>query len=403
MAEETGTKRTAKRLTAAFVKTARPGLHADGDGLYLRVDNEGHRRWSFISQKGGKRREIGLGSAREVLLAEARAKAHEARETIRAGRDPIAERKAARKPGSGPLTFGAVVNALLEAKEPEWRNAKHRAQWHMTLTKYAAPLANLPVVDVDTESVLRVLQPVWTSRPETASRLRGRIEAVLDYARAKGALPHDKANPARWKGHLSHLLPKRGKLSRGHHAAMPWRDVPGFVAQLRQRETIGARAFEFLILTVARTGEVLGAKWDEVNLETKVWTVSADRMKAGREHRVPLSKRALEIIEELTEARVGELIFPRSNMAFAMTLRRMGLEGVTAHGMRSAFRDWAGDATHFPRELAEAALAHVIGDKAEQAYRRSDSLEKRRDLMEAWARHCEPSGGKVVTLARRPS
>jgi len=277
----------------------------------------------------------------------------------------------------------------------------------MTLTEYAKPLAGTPVVAIDTESILSVLKPIWQTKPETASRLRGRIEAVLDYARAKGNLPHDRANPARWKSHLAHLLPKRGKLSRGHHAAMAWRDVPAFLERLRERETVAARALEFTILTAARTSEVLGACWSEFDLEAKIWTVPARRMKAAREHRVPLSDAALTIVEKLTEAKAGEFVFPGqragrplSNMAFEMVLRRMNVK-VTTHGFRSSFRDWCGDATRFPRELAEAALAHVIGDKSEQAYRRSDALERRQELMDAWARHCELGvKANVVALTR---
>jgi integrase len=405
MAEEK--RRVAKRLSAAFVRAAAQGFWPDGDGLYLRVDDKGNRRWVFVSQKGGKRREMGLGSARAVSLADARTLAHEARQAILGGRDPIADRRTAEKVESRPLTFGAAVNALLEAKESEWRNTKHRAQWRMTLTEYAKPLAGTPVVAIDTESILSVLKPIWQTKPETASRLRGRIEAVLDYARAKGNLPHDRANPARWKSHLAHLLPKRGKLSRGHHAAMAWRDVPAFLERLRERETVAARALEFTILTAARTSEVLGACWSEFDLEAKIWTVPARRMKAAREHRVPLSDAALTIVEKLTEAKAGEFVFPGqragrplSNMAFEMVLRRMNVK-VTTHGFRSSFRDWCGDATRFPRELAEAALAHVIGDKSEQAYRRSDALERRQELMDAWARHCELGvKANVVALTR---
>ena len=407
--------RVAKRLNAASARTLGPGFWPDGDGLYLRVDDKSNRRWVFVSQKAGKRREMGLGSIRTVSLADARVLAHEARQAVRDGRDPIAERRTAERAKDGPMTFSEAATSLLEAKASEWRNAKHRAQWRMTLTEYAKPLANMPVAAVDTEAVLSVLKPLWQTKPETASRLRGRIEAVLDFARAKGDIPQDRANPARWKGHLAHLLPKRGKLTRGHHAAMAYRDVPAFIGKLREQETVAAAALELLILTASRTGEVLGARWDEFDLDAKVWTVPAARMKAARAHRVPLPERALEILTELAEVRTGELVFPGqraaqavpgvalplSNMAFTMLLRRMELGDVTVHGFRSAFRDWCGDASHFPREVAEAALAHVIGDKAEQAYRRSDALEKRRELMEAWASFCEGNPPNVVALTRR--
>lgn len=403
MAEQN--RRVAKRLSAASVRTLGPGFWPDGDQLFLRVDDKGNRRWVFVSQKAGKRREMGLGSLRTVSLSQARELAHETRQAIRDGRDPIAERRAAERAKNGPVTFFEAANALLEGKAPEWRNAKHRAQWCMTLLEYGKPLAGMPVAAIDTEAVLSVLKPLWQTKPETASRLRGRIEAVLDYARAKGDMPHDRANVARWKNHLEHLLPKRGKLTRGHHAAMAHKDVAAFIGKLRERETVAAIAFEFLVLTAARSGEVLGARWSEIDFETKVWTVPASRMKTACEHRVPLSGRALEILERLAEAKTSEFVFPGqraetplSNMVFGMLLRRMGLGDVTAHGFRSAFRDWAGDATHFPREHIEAALAHVIGNKAELAYRRSDALEKRRDIMTSWAAYCEP-GKKLNVIA----
>lgn len=262
-----------------------------------------------------------------------------------------------------------------------------------------------PIGDVDTAKVLSVLQPLWLARPETALRLRGRIEAVLDYARAHRY--REGENPGRWRGHLDKLLPKRQKLTRGHHKAMAYAEVPGFVAGLRERGSIAAMALEFLILTAARSGEVLGARWDEIDFEAKIWTVPADRMKAAKEHRVPLSARALAILKALDEARMGEFIFPGqkrgeplSNMAFAAVLRRMKVEGVTVHGFRSAFRDWCGEETSFPREVAEAALAHVAGDATERAYRRGDALEKRRKLMKAWAAYCERGAPSNVVRLR---
>jgi integrase len=326
---------------------------------------------------------------------------------LEAGKNPIEAKRQAAMIEAGKPTFGTVADALMAAKESEWRNPKHRAQWRMTLETYAAPLWPRPVDEIDTAAVLAVLKPLWQAKPETASRLRGRIEAVLDAAKAQGHRSGE--NPAAWRGHLAHLLPKRGKLTRGHHAAMAYADVPAFVAQLREREALAALALEFCILTAARSGEVLGARWSEVDLVAKVWTVPAERMKATREHRIPLSDRAVAILEKLAEARAGELVFPGqrankplSTMAMEMVLRRMKIEGATVHGFRSAFRDWAGNETHFPREVAEAALAHVIGDKAEQAYRRGDALEKRCGLMEAWSQHCEPKTmSNVVTIANR--
>ena len=338
---------------------------------------------------------MGLGSVDIVPLARARQLAADARVDVAAGRDPIEERKSARKAVQHKKTFGEVADALIEAKASAWRSAKHRAQWVMTLTNYAAPLRSLAVDDIDTEAVLSVLQPLWQSKPETASRLRGRIEAVLDAARAWGYTPRHQANPARWRGHLDALLPKRHKLTRGHHAAMAYDSVPGFIARLRERESMAALALEFTILTAARSGEVLGAKWSEVDIDKQVWTIPAQRMKSARPHRVPLSAPALTILAKLNEAKMSDYIFtgvrperPLSAMAMAMAMRRMKVEGVTVHGFRSSFRDWAGNMSRFPRELAEAALAHTIGDKAEQAYRRGDALDKRRSLMEAWASFC---------------
>jgi integrase len=275
----------------------------------------------------------------------------------------------------------------------------------MTLTRYAEPLREMPVSAIDTAAVLSVLQPLWKSLPETASRVRGRIEHVLDAAKARGYRTGE--NPARWRGHLDNLLPKRQRLTRGHHPAMPYANVPIFIAQLRERQSasIGALALEFTIATAARSGEVLGARWDEIDTVAKVWTVPAQRMKSGREHRVPLSTRALAILAQAQMVRLGSFVFPGARaskplsvMALGMTLRRMGRSEVTVHGFRSAFRDWAGNETNFQRELAEAALAHVVGDKAEQAYRRGDALEKRRSLMEAWASHLTAGGTLSTSL-----
>jgi integrase len=251
-----------------------------------------------------------------------------------------------------------------------------------------------------------LLKPIWTAKAETASRVRGRVEKVLDAAKAKGF--RDGENPARWRGHLDHLLPRPSKLARGHHAAMPYEDVAPFIAKLRKREASAALALELCILTAARSGEILGMHWSEIDLDKKIWTVPANRMKAGREHRVPLSPRAVDIFRQLEKLRTGEFVFPGqargkplSNMAMEMILRRMKIENATVHGFRSSFRDWAGNVSNFPRELVETALAHVIGDKAEQAYRRSDALEKRRKLMDAWAAYCAaPRTGSLVAFRR---
>ncbi len=396
-----------KKLSARAVATiTEPGRRSDGEGLYLNVTSSGGRSWLFIWKRDGKRREMGLGSAGSVTLARARELASTCRAQVAAGLDPIEIRDAAEKAKSGTPTFGAIADALIAAKEVEWRNAKHRAQWKMTLQHYAAPLRSRPVDQINTANVLAVLKPLWLQKPETASRLRGRIEAVLDAAKAQDHRSGE--NPAAWRGHLAHLLPKRGKLTRGHHAAMNYCDVPEFIGRLHERDAIAALALEFYILTATRSGEVLGARWSEIDFEGKVWTVPASRMKAAREHRIPLSDRALTIVKMLAEVKTGDLVFPGqrsgkplSGTAMAMVLRRMKIDSVTVHGFRSAFRDWAGNETHFPREVAEAALAHVIGDKAEQAYRRGDALEKRRALMEAWAGFCEPNAGSnVISLTR---
>jgi integrase len=391
-----------EKLTARAAATAKPGRYCDGRGLWLVVLPSGARKWVFRFTFAGRVTEMGLGG-HGTTLAEARKKADEARKVIAAGRNPIEAKREAERVAAAKPTFGQCAEALLAAKASEWRNEKHRQQWAMTLETYAAPLRSRPVVEIDTEAVLGVLQPLWRTTPETASRLRGRIEAVLDAARAKGYIPRNEANPARWRGHLDKLLAKRQKLTRGHHAAMAFDDVPEFIGKLRKREATAALALEFLILTAARSGEVLGARWAEIDLDAKVWAVPAARMKAGREQRVPLSCRALAILEAVAKGRTGEFIFagqktgkPLSGMAMEMVLRRMKADAVTVHGFRSAFRDWCGEATSFPRELAEAALAHVAGDATERAYRRGDALEKRRGLMEAWAAFCEPRADSNV-------
>jgi integrase len=394
------------RLTARKAETAKAGRYGDGGGLYLIVSATGARKWVYRFSWRGKVTEMGLGAGDSVSLAEARDLRDEARRTLASGRNPIEARREAARALAGKPTFGEVADALIEAKSVQWRNAKHRAQWKMTLTEYAAPLRSRPVDEISTADVLDVLKPLWLAKPETASRLRGRIEAVLDAAKAQGHRSGE--NPAAWRGHLSHLLPKRPALTRGHHAAMDYAGVPAFVQKLRERDAIAAMALEFCILTATRSGEVLGARWPEMDMEAGVWTIPPSRMKAGRLHRVPLSGRAVSIVGKLAETKVGDFVFPGrradkplSNMAMEMVLRRMKVEGATVHGFRSAFRDWAGNETHFPREVAEAALAHIVGDKAEQAYRRGDALEKRRALMEAWAAYCEPRGENVVALQRK--
>ena len=392
------------RLTARKVETVKPGVYVDGQGLRLVVGATGTRKWVFRFMRRGRSQEMGLGGS-DVSLAMARERAADARRTLAAGRNPI---DAARLAQVGQPTFGQVADEFVAAKQSEWRNGKHRAQWNMTLQRYCGPLRALPVDEIDTAAVLEILKPLWTRVPETASRLRGRIETVLDAARARGLIGPNEANPARWRGHLDKLLPKRQKLTRGHHAAMPFADVPQFMVSLQKRDAVTALALEFVILTAARSGEALGARWAEIDFQNAIWTVPAARMKAGRTHRVPLSRRALVIIKKLHAARTGEFIFPGqrpdkplSGMAMEMILRRMKADGATVHGFRSSFRDWCGEVSTFPREVAEAALAHVAGDATERAYRRGDALEKRRELMEAWGAYCEPKSGNVVSIARR--
>jgi integrase len=388
------------RLSARKVETAKPGKYSDGGNLYLIVSATGARKWVLRFTHRGRPKEMGLGSATDVPLADARDKADAARRIVAKGLNPIEERERS----ADTPTFGTVADDVRESLSAGFRNEKHKAQWRMTLETYAAPLRGKPVDAITTDDVLSVLKPIWLEKPETASRLRGRIEKVLDAAKAQGH--REGENPARWRGHLDHLLSRPSKLTRGHHAAMAYEAVPDFVGQLRDREATAALALEFCILTAARTGEVLGAKWSEIDLEKKLWTVPPARMKAGREQRVPLPRRAIWILESLAHTKVGEYVFagqqtgkPMSSMAMEMMLRRMKVQDATVHGFRSSFRDWAGNESSFPREIIEAALAHVIGDKAEQAYRRGDALEKRRTLMEAWAAYCEPRTiGNIVQL-----
>lgn len=414
-------KRVLGKLTALEVKGAKAaGRYSDGGGLYLDISQDGRRRWVFMFTDGKtasgkpKRVEMGLGSARDVGLAEARQKADEARRQIRDGVNPL-EAKRAAAVVEKEITFGFAADEFLKAFSEGWRNEKHRAQWSATLTQYGAPLREKRVEKVGTEDVLAVLQPIWREKAETASRLRGRIERVLDFAKVKGWRSGE--NPARWRGHLDKLLVKRERLTRGHHAAMRFEDVPAFMIELRASGAVSALALEFAILTAARSGEVLGAEWSEFDLDKAVWTVPARRMKAGKEHRVPLVAHAVAILAKMKALEAGKYVFPGqgrarkperqeqghplSVMALAMVLRRMKRESVTVHGFRSAFRDWAAECTPFPNEVCEAALAHVIGNKAEAAYRRGDLFEKRRKLMEAWASYCEgPRDASVIPLRR---
>jgi len=388
-------------LSARRVETAPAGRHGDGRGLYLYVKPSGARSWVLRYQMLGRRRDLGLGAYPEITLALARERAAEARRLIALGEDPIAK-----KNQSTPLTFKSAALDLIESKKPGWKSEKHAAQWTATLEAYVFPkLGQVQVGKIETADVVTVLNAIWSSKPETANRVRQRIEAVIDYAAALGVRSGD--NPARWRGHLDHLLPKPKKVRAvKHHPALPHSGIAEFMAELQDREGVAARALGFAKLTAARSGEVRGMTWAEVDLGAGIWTIPAARMKAGKEHRVPLSAAALALLGQSGEAE--ELIFgseakpgsPISDMSMTAVLRRMGRDGITVHGFRSTFRDWAGETTGFPREVIEAALAHRLKDKAEAAYARSDLFEKRRALMDAWAATTSQatSGNRVVSL-----
>ena len=395
-------KRNLNRLSHRQLARQLPkGRYSDGGGLSLVISASGLRKWVFRYSRAGVTRDMGLGAAGGVSLAEAREAAITARSHLREGRDPIAERH---NLWTGPRnipTFAQVADELIASIGPSFRNAKHRAQWRMTLDVYAKPLHSKPVDSITTDEVLAVLTPLWNTKPETASRLRGRIERVLDVAKAKGLRSAD--NPARWRGHLATILPSRHKLSRRHFSALPYDEIPVFLEKLRAVPGVAARALEFLILTASRSGEVRQMTWRELNEDMTIWTVPADRMKGAREHRVPLSHHASQILRALPTRTSGYVFCgrsfhaPQSNMALAMLVRRLHA-GITVHGFRSTFRDWSGEVTSFPREIAEAALAHVIGDQTERAYRRGDALDKRRELMTAWSNYCASATGNIIQL-----
>jgi integrase len=393
------------RLTALKVERAKePGMYADGGGLYLRVTPEGTKNWVLRFMLNGRPRWMGLGPLAIYGLHEARGKALDARRLRHEGIDPIETRRAVRTrerlEAAKAVTFKQCGESYITAQRAGWRNGKHAGQWSATLSTYAYPVIGaLPVQAVDTGLVLKVLEPLWTDKPETASRLRGRIERILDFAKVRGYRNED--NPARWRGHLDKLLPAHSKVRKvEHHAALPYVELPGFLKSLREQEGMASRALEFLILTAARTGEVIGARWSELDLLDKTWTVPAERMKANKEHRVPLSPRALDILTKLSALRPardaddafvfpgGKPDAPLSNMAFLMLLRRMDRSDLTAHGFRATFKTWASERTSVQNEIVEASLAHVIGGKVEQAYRRGDLFEKRRRLMQQWATFC---------------
>lgn len=388
--------RSVNRLSATAVKNlTEEGSYADGNNLYLRVSPSGTKSWTLLYSFRGKRRELGLGPTSVVSLADARRKAEEAARLRHEGLDPKIAWARASKTASASL-FGELALEHIENQSQNWRNAKHRSQWENTLRTYAAPIWDQSVDSITTQDVYDILRPIWSSKPETAKRVRGRIEAVLDAAKARGLRSGE--NPAGWRGNLAHVLPKRRKAQQKHHPAMPYADVAAFTVQLRKRDGFAARALEFTILTAARTGETIGARWVEVDLDKGIWTIPAERMKASKEHRVAMSATAVELLRSLP--RHGEFVFPGlkrgthlSNMAMENVLRRMKAKPFTVHGFRSSFRDWCAEETTFPREVAELALAHAVGSEVERAYRRGDGLERRRELMEAWAIYvAAPSG-----------
>ena len=374
--------RPINRLSARAVQTLKePGYHADGGGLYLLVGPTGAKSWVLRYQIRGRRREMGLGSAALVSLQEARASAMAQRKLLAHGLDPLEERASAAAVGR---TFGECAEALIVSLAPGWKHEAQAEQWRQSLRDYG-PAAETPIADVDTARVMACLQPIWTTKTETANRVRGRIERVLDWARVHGLRAGD--NPARWRGHLDKLLPKPSKVGkRRHHEAMPYADVPAFMARLAERDGAARRALRFTILTAARTGEVTGAEWSEFDLAAAVWTIPAERMKGGREHQVPLTPAAMAILRTLPRDRPP---FALSENAMLYLVQKAPPKGLglpfTVHGFRSSFRDWAAETTEFPNELVEMALAHAIRNKTEAAYRRGNLLERRRRLMEEWA------------------
>ncbi|MBX9700541.1 MAG: tyrosine-type recombinase/integrase [Acetobacteraceae bacterium] len=414
--------RRAEPLNAAKVKAlivkGEPSRHADGGNLYLVVTGQGHAWWMFRYRVGGKAREMGLGPADHDgrhghSLADAREKADTQRKLLRDGKDPIGQRdeakvQAAREEASR-RTFRQAAEALIAEKAHEWRNPKHRAQWSATLAAYAYPeLGDMRVSAIGLEEVKRVLAPIWTKKPETAVRVRGRVEAVLDFAAVHGW--REGANPARWQGNLKFALPSRAKVAPvEHHPALPWQEIGAFMRDLRGQQATSALALEFLILTAARTGEAIGARWSEIDQREAVWAVPRDRMKAGKEHRVPLSDAALQVLRQVAPLRDREaedpFVFPGlgqgrplSGEAMRKLLDRMERGAFTPHGFRSTFRDWAGETTAHPRDVVEMALAHTVANKVEAAYRRGDMFQKRRQLMQDWADFCARLPAPVVQL-----
>ena len=392
--------RTKHRLSAKRVENAKkPGLYADGGNLYLRIAPGGSKGWIFRYTLGGKTRDAGLGSYPTVSLATARDEAEPLRRQIKDSIDPIETRRAARAAVRAEteqaVTFEDCALRYIASHEAGWKNDKHRAQWRSTLKTYVYPvIGHLPVTAVGTPHVMQILEPIWRSKTETASRLRGRIEVILNWAKVRGY--RDGENPAQWRGHLDQLLPPKGKVRRlVHHPALPYREMPTFMKLLREQNGIAARALEFLVLTASRTNETLEATWDEIQWDPELWAIPAERMKGTRDHRVPLTPSAIQLVSEMADIKLNEFIFPGikpgrplSNMALLTLLKRMGYGHVTVHGFRSTFRDWAAECTSHPGEAAELALAHSVPNAVEAAYRRGDMLAQRRELLIEWERHC---------------
>lgn len=377
-----------EKLTETKIKAEKkPGIYSDGGGLYLRVRTGGGKSWLYIYRRAGKRTEIGLGGyglkTSGVSLAIAREKAQVIRDRLARGED-LARR----------YTFADIMDDVIKVKEASFRNAKHKAQWRMTLDVYAARLHKMPIATITRDDLVETLKPIWQTKPETADRTRMRIAAVIDHAKARDLFSGD--NPADWRGGLKELLPARNKLSRGHHAAAAYKDMPAIMKRLRQSDSVSAATVEFTALVAGRSGEVRGAVWPEFDLDNGLWTIPAERMKAGREHTVTLSKRAIEILRAQKQKAMSAIVFeggkegaPISDTAMTKSLRAASQDKtITLHGLRSSFRDWSGDQTEFPSEVAEHALAHTVGDAVVRAYRRGTALEKRRELMSAWADYC---------------
>jgi integrase len=403
-----------QRLTAlAISRLIKPELYADGGGLYLRIGRNRSKSWTFRFTLRGRAREMGFGGLHKVSLADARKKANDARLLLSEGQDPLTQRNlremehaaSEKLEAARSMTFDQCADSYINVQQASWKNEKHRQQWRNTIATYVSPVfGSAPVQNVDTDHVVKVIEPIWSRKTETARRLRGRIEVILDWAKVRGYRTGE--NPARWRGHLSHLLPARTKVQPvKHHAALPYMEISVFMKELRETEGTAALALEFLILTAARTSEVIYARWPEVDLKNKTWIVPAARMNAHRERRVPLAPAAIAALRA-AKGLGGDYIFPGrtsgtplSNMALLMLIGRMNRGEITAHGFRSTFRDWAAEHTNFPSEVVEMALAHAVESKTEAAYRRSDLVEKRRDLMGAWADFC----GRSVPFTRERS